>query len=284
MPEPDTLTDALRDLAELDARRPDLATVRHRVRAALAAELTDPPRRSPRRRRLTRPGSLPGATLAVTLASAVVTAAVIAVVLVAQSHHSVAVRGPAAPPAPTTSPLTTPLPSRPSRRLLIREDSREHYRAPRRLLSAFTAFDRGHLPRTLRGATLSRPPLSALPDSVLQTADPRRRNHIDVDEIRQVRLRSGVEVWILPGTRSLCLVAGLPNRSRRRRGGNEGCGPIAQAISHSSIGGTTTRAAGWFSYGIIPRGHHLATVQVGPVSRRVHPAFGVYGIVVRRHR
>ena len=295
MREHDPLTDDLRELAELDRPAVDLVAVRRQIEGRLEAGGLSTPRRAASRGR-SAGFSRPRRALPL-VASATVTVAVIAAAVVATTRHGTdpAGRGPGAVSTTVQAGRTSPRPavrgqttiqtdaSHPSHALLVREDSHEHHRAPTRLLSAFAVFDPGHLPRTVRGATLSRPPLSALPDSVLQTADPRRRNHIDVDDIRQVRFGSGVEVWILPGTRSLCLVAGQVSQPRRRRGGNEGCGPLAQAISEAAIGGTTARAGAFFTYGIVPKGHRLRMVQVGPVVRPVHPVFGVYGLVVRRH-
>ena len=168
---------------------------------------------------------------------------VTAVVVIALADHSAAPDRSARPPASTVPSLTAPLPSRPTRRLLIREDSHEHHRAPARLLSAFAAL-RDPVPRTRGGATVSDPPLSAIPTQVLELASPRRRNQIDNSRMRRVALRSGIDVSILPGARSLCTAVAAPVHGQGTLVWGDDCGPAGPAervqekpnIEHGSEG------------------------------------------------
>ena len=238
-------------------------------------------RTPPRRRRSLRPPA--GTTLGVTLISVAVTAAVVAVVIVALSHHTAGPGRRPAEPASSTPRQAPPLPSRPTRRLLLREDRREHFHAPKRLLSAFAVFR--HYPHavTRHGVTLSRPPLAALPKQILELASPRRDNHVDIAQIREVRLSSTLRVWAMPGAHSLCTATSLPMPGERRvLEWVTGCEPIAAALDQGMGNDAGFGHGRALHSGMEPFGASR-TFLVG--HHAVATTFGVYGFVTsgRRH-
>ena len=276
MSDADPLTEELQQLARIDAQAPACAVVRRRLEAAITAELAGRIATPRRRRRWRLPVSGP---LVVTLVSASVTAAVIAVAIVALSHHAVAPRAPLAPPA---TPRTTALPSRPSRRLLLREDRREHFRAPKRLLSAFDVFQHPAHTVTRNGVTLSRPPLTSLPKQILEIASPRRRNHVDIAQIREIRLSSTLHVWAMPGVRSLCTATSLPMPGNHRvLAWATGCEPIAAAIDQGMGNDAGFGHGIALRTGVQPIGTPKR-LRVG--HRTVSSTFGVYGFVTPDRR
>ncbi len=96
---------------------------------------------------------------------------------------------------------------------LIRIVLQHPYHADPSLLAAFAVFaiTSSTGVKTAAGDIISRPPLSALPLGVLQgyarpTGPPQLQ--LDFNEVRQVITPSGVYVYVIPGTRGLCLVSG----------------------------------------------------------------------------
>jgi hypothetical protein len=280
VPDHDPLTDGLQALARLGAPQPDVTALRGRAAPArAAAPAADRANATPRRRR--RPLRWPSGTVALALLSVTVTAAVIAVALIALSNHPAAPDRPAGSPASTVSPPPARLPSRPTRRLLIREDSRERHRAPARLLSAFTAL-RGSVPRTSGDATVSHPRLSATPTQILELASPRRRNHIAVDRIREVALRSGIDVWILPGSRSLCTAVAAPVPGQGTPVWGYVCaaaGPAARKQGNLGIEHGPKGVIAW----LLPTSNPTITVRIHGRRRTLTPALGVYAEFRHRH-
>ena len=114
---------------------------------------------------------------------------------------------------------------------LVRYDERHSYQANPTLLTDFSVFSITSPTgvKTAGGNTISHPPLSALPFSILLgAASLGQPSQPDPREIRQVTTPAGDRLWVIPGRRGLCLAA--VERSRPADGHSAGA---ASSCSHS---------------------------------------------------
>lgn len=108
--------------------------------------------------------------------------------------------------------------------------------------------------KTASGDIISRPPLSSLPLGVVQS--PPRQDELfglDYTQVRQVITPSGVRLYVIPGSRGLCLLTG---------GGGGGCnllpGVETQGISMSGGSDGVGR-----TYKLLPKRFHRIAIPTG---------------------
>jgi hypothetical protein len=162
------------------------------------------------------------------------------------------------------------------------------YRADPRLLSAFAVFSITSPVgvRLANGVTISDPPLSSLPYSILNWLEPNDAvTKPDPHATREITMPSGIRFFVIAGQRGLCVgdvdpgpaTLGNPALAGLASGGGEGCAPsIASALTRGT-GVTSTNANGSTIIMITPKAHPSLTIRTGAHSHRtVRPPFGVY--------
>jgi hypothetical protein len=172
----------------------------------------------------------------------------------------------------------------------IRRYARYSYHAAPALLADFAVFaitSRTGV-RTSTGLTISRPRLSTLPFGVVNFADPNQPPQLDPENIRQITMPSGIQVWVIPGQRGLCIAAlDRPRFSIHpgiATGGGEACsGNLAQAEA-TGTGLTSGGPGGTVTYRILPKSKPTITIRTGPHTHRtITPAYGIYVATSKAH-
>ncbi len=167
----------------------------------------------------------------------------------------------------------------------IHEYARYSYHAPPALLADFAVFSITSRTgvRTPSGLTISKPPLSAVPYSIVNFSDPREPPQLDPSQIRQITMPSGISVWVIPGQRGLCLAAldqpVFPAHPSPIAGGAaEGCSANLAQAEATGAGFTSGRPGGpTMSYLVLPKSRNAITIHTGPRGRRtIHPPYGIY--------
>jgi hypothetical protein len=164
---------------------------------------------------------------------------------------------------------------------IVRYDARHSYRAAPALLADFAVFavtSRTGV-RTAAGNIISHPRLSSVPYPILEIATPNEPPQLDPEDMRQVTTRSGVEVWIIPGRRGLCLAALQQSRLPGLIGGGAGedcSGTLARAESEGA-GFTSGRPGGVTEiYEVVPKGRTITIRTRRGTRKTIYPPDGVY--------
>jgi hypothetical protein len=176
---------------------------------------------------------------------------------------------------------------------LIRTVLEHPYDADPSLLTAFAVFaiTSSTGVKTAAGDIISRPPLSAIPLDVLQgyaRPDGKLQLQLDFNEVRQVITPSGVHMYVIPGTRGLCLVSGdssspFPD-GILAGGGAGGCNTLPDVESHgiSFSSGSLGIAR---TYEIVPKTIHSIMIRNIHGTRTTIPVpDGIYVSSAERRR
>jgi hypothetical protein len=166
----------------------------------------------------------------------------------------------------------------------LRRYARYHYRPPRALLAAFAVFSITsrtgvHMPG---GLTISRPTLESLPYPIVNVADPNQPAQLDPYDIRQVTSASGLQMWVIPGARGLCVTAlehaRFPSPLGLETGAGAGCAPSIAAAESDGSGFSSGRPGGiTTTYLVRPNSTPAITIRTGRRGRRtVRLPYGVY--------
>jgi hypothetical protein len=147
------------------------------------------------------------------------------------------------------------------------------------LLSAFAVFSvtsRTGRP-TAGGYIVSHPRPQDLPIAALQRSP--RTPSLDYNEVREVRTSAGEEMFLIPGARSMCLVAGNPRSpfpdDRVEGGGGETCDP-ASRVRITGIGISGYEFGRNTIYRIVPKTISHIQVRINGHRMRVRVPEGVY--------
>jgi len=132
------------------------------------------------------------------------------------------------------------------------------------------------------GLTISWPPLASLPYPVVNMADPNQPAQLDPYDIRQVTSASGLQLWVIPGARGLCVAvldhARFPSPLGIETGGGEGCAPNIAAAESDGSGLSSGRPGGiTTTYLVRPKSNPTITIRTGRHGHRtIRLPYGVY--------
>ena len=175
---------------------------------------------------------------------------------------------------------------------LLRYDSRHVHHAAPALLDDFAVFAVSSRTgvTTPAGLTISHPRPSQVPLGILQIASARTPLRIasgsgrlqpDLGQIRAVRARSGLEFWVIPGARDLCVAVLDQSPLPIEIGGSGSAESCTRDVTSANIAGEGLSSGGpggtTITYGILPKAHPTTTIRTGPHARRtIRPPDGVY--------
>ncbi len=142
---------------------------------------------------------------------------------------------------------------------------------------------------TSAGLTISHPRLSQVPLPILEIATPNQPAHLDPEQIRAVRTRSGARMWIIPGARGLCVATLKPSAMPLGSVGPSAAEGCTRDLASAESRGTalSSRSPGGVSVtsGVLPRNRPTVSVLVGRHTRRtIRPPDGVYVVARDPHR
>jgi hypothetical protein len=162
------------------------------------------------------------------------------------------------------------------RRQAIRSVSKQIYHADPSLLAAFAVFAITSPTgvKTAAGDIISHPPLSSLPLNVVQwPSRPVRLFQLDFTQVREVITPSGVHLYVIPGSRGLCLSTA----------GGTGCGllPRVETQGISLTGGSLGISR---TYRLVPKTIHSITIRTSTGRHTIPLPDGIYVSPSRRSR